>query len=499
MVERIEARSSGETWRADDAGTPVRLTFVAPAVFPSPLAMERSQRELRQLQRVTAPGVARIIDQGRSDDGRLFVATEVLDAPTLRGLVSRDGRLPFSRACRIVLEIGEALAEAQKVGVVHRDVSPDNVHVFPGDQVKVTSFSIAEPVTDQVFGAPEFLSPEQATGKPADQRSNIYSLGAVLYYAVTGRPPFEGDARTLLQKHQSEEPAPISQRASGLPLATDALLRKAMAKNPGRRHLTLRQFLKEVQDLAEQASAAATPAPAPTKPSVTPDDMARAKTIAIMPGSPGAASFAMPGTPAAPPVAMPSPAPMAVAHAPVAAAPRPAAPAGFVAPQAGAAAAAMAGTLGQGKAVVKAQEAQVVAKPAAVAKPGGAGQGGFRETMWFFKGEVASQQSAQGPAAGGEDAPANVLEDNKPLDDKYKDDGSLDAAGAKLSLKTGKTMMMKKVQLPKPDAMFGGPGDRMSETEFLDEMAERGRKRAYIVTGIIGGAILIALAYLILN
>jgi serine/threonine-protein kinase len=152
---------------------------------------DRALRELKQLGKVTSERIVHIIDQGRAADGRVYVATERLDgAISLEAMVARSGPLPIERAREIVLHVGEALTEAQKVGVIHRDVAPRNIFVGPGDRVKVGDFGLAEPVTDNVFGAPAFLSPEQAEGKPVDQRSNIYSLGAVFYFALTGEPPF---------------------------------------------------------------------------------------------------------------------------------------------------------------------------------------------------------------------------------------------------------------------------------------------------------------------
>ena len=161
-------------------------------------------------------------------------------------MVGREGPLSMERAKTIVLQVGEALTEAQKVGVIHRDVAPRNILVGPGDHVKVADFGLAEAVTDRVFGAPAFLSPEQAEGKPVDQRSNIYSLGAVYYFALTGKPPFAGDAASLMQQHLSAVPQPPSALRPGLGGDVDRVIQKALEKSGGRRHLTLRQLLTEV-------------------------------------------------------------------------------------------------------------------------------------------------------------------------------------------------------------------------------------------------------------
>lgn len=229
------------------AGQQVVVKLVPPEVLPTPAMADRALRELKQLAKVTSDRIVRVVDQGRLPDGRIYVVTERVDgAVTLEELIGREGPLPLERARSIVLQVGEALTEAQKVGVIHRDVAPRNILVGPGDRVKVADFGLAEPVTDRVFGAPAFLSPEQAEGKPVDQRSNIYSLGAVYYFALTGATPFVGDAATLMSQHLSAvAPAP-STRRPGLGADVDRVIGKALEKSGGRRHLTLRQLLTEV-------------------------------------------------------------------------------------------------------------------------------------------------------------------------------------------------------------------------------------------------------------
>ena len=229
-------------------------------MLPTTAMADRALRELKQLGKVTSERIVRVIDQGRLADGRVYVATERVDgATTLEELVGREGPLPLERAKSIVLQVGEALTEAQKVGVIHRDVAPRNVLVGPGDRVKVGDFGLAEAVSDRVFGAPGFLSPEQAEGKPVDQRSNIYSLGAVYYFALTGKAPFAGDAASLMQQHLSAMPQPPSSLRAGLGADVDRVILKALEKSGGRRHLTLRQLLTEVGATSTSGMPAAQP------------------------------------------------------------------------------------------------------------------------------------------------------------------------------------------------------------------------------------------------
>src|SRR5882724_8701310 len=251
-VSQIGGARSGEVWQAHDAqtGETVAYKLVVPAALPTPAVLERAQRELKQLQRSQSPRIARVIDCGKTPDGRLFVASELCQGESLEHLVARSGPLPLDRVKKIVAQIGEALLEGQKVGVVHHDLSPKNVLVDAQDQVKVINFSVAQPITDKVFGVPEFVSPEQAEGKPADQRSNTYSLGAIVLFLLTGTPPFNGaSAEAVLDQVLRGELSPPSQRGADLTPEIDRILLRAMDRNSSRRPLTLRQFLGEVASM----------------------------------------------------------------------------------------------------------------------------------------------------------------------------------------------------------------------------------------------------------
>src|SRR5262249_154794 len=145
--------ASGEVVRARDSqtGADVALKLVNPAVFPSPIAVERASRELRQLTRVNSERIARIVDLGKTPDGRFYVAPQLVDGIPLDRLLASDGPMSLARARGILLQIGEALTEAQKAGVIHRDVSPKNVLVAAGDRIRMINFAVPRPVTDKIF------------------------------------------------------------------------------------------------------------------------------------------------------------------------------------------------------------------------------------------------------------------------------------------------------------------------------------------------------------
>ena len=230
------------------------------AALPTPATFERALRELKQLQRAQGPRLARVLDFGREPDGGLFVVTELVSGQPLDRLVAGSGALTVDRAKKIVAQIGESLLEGQKVGVVHHDLSPKNVLVAEGDEVKVINFVAPVPVTETVFGVPEYLSPEQAEGKLVDQRSNTYSLGAIMTLLLSGRPPVEGPGRLFDFGSRPARGRLAAEPLDGRPHARDRSRRwQGDGQEPNRRPLTLRQFLTEVSALVPAEAAAARP------------------------------------------------------------------------------------------------------------------------------------------------------------------------------------------------------------------------------------------------
>jgi CubicO group peptidase (beta-lactamase class C family) len=203
------------------------------------------------------------------------IIMELLEGKSL-GQLLQDGPLPLPRARELALQVAEALGYAHSQEIVHRDIKPDNVMVLPGDQVKVTDFGIARilqpdtslqtiATTGMRMGTPSYMAPEQIEGKQIDARTDVYALGAMLYHMVTGRPPFEGsDALAVAVKHLQEEPVPPSQIDPAIPADWDALILKAMAKDPSKRFQSATDMQKAIASLGEEAgSPASTPRPMP--------------------------------------------------------------------------------------------------------------------------------------------------------------------------------------------------------------------------------------------
>jgi len=537
---QLGGRRTGEVYAADDtqSGQSVAVKIIAPAVFPTPLVAQRTERELKQLMKVGSDRVARIFDVGRMTTGageRMYVAMELVSGTPLLEIVAANGPLPVEAAVRLAMEIGEALAEAAKLGVIHRDVSPKNILVLADERsatrrVKLINFGIPTPVTDKVLGIPEFLSPEQAEGKPVDQRSNIYSLGELLYYMLVGTPPFIGEVDAVLRQQTQTPAPPPSQRAQGVvvPPDLDRLIVKALEKSSSRRHLTLRQLLGELEAILPQTQGVA--AQAPPRPLIMPAGPPPPRPTP--PASPAASGPVAPAAPAEHPAGKtmigmsswnPGPRPQAVIvpdrqpavivpdahpqHAPVVIKPQPHAVPPPAHPQTAPVLPARAVTqqptilahpqpmpppaspplpLPPQPPAMLAQP-QAPALPASQARPnpgpqsppksaprgkttGGqprAGRKGkFRETMWFKKGEL---DEAVATTAETPDAP--VKADELPIEDRYKDDGTLTADDRdRLSLHTGGTQVMPVIR------QQAVPGERMGEDDLVGEL-KGGRSR----------------------
>ena len=536
LQNRIGGTRGGEVWQATDSqtSTDVAYKLVAAAVLPTPTAVERALRELKQLTRAQNPHVARVLDFGKSPDGRVFVVSELVGGTPLDQMVRQGGPLPLERAKKIAAQIGEALLEGQKVGVIHHDLAAKNVLVGTNDDVKVINFPTPRPLSDTVFGVADYVSPEQAEGKLVDQRSNTYNLGAILMLMLTGEPPFTGpDEQAVLQSVLHDELVAPTRRNPGLSADVDRLVGKALERNSSRRPLTLRQFLNDIAGLSPPAPGATPGSTGGVTVGTGRPENNFAKTMMFAGGAPevqkliaeaaaaraeangsgGTPAFASSnGAGAGAPAESAQPAPAAAAAEPAPAPSNPvtettgtgrrghgaaiaatmvAMPAATPPPVANAAATSPGGEAKDKDAKDK-DAAAAAARAAGAAAKGNAVAGNnpnFRETLWFKKGDVdqmvadakakaaaagVQKGKASTPAAGEPEVP--LVDDTKPLEDRYVDDGSLTVEDRKkFSLRSGRTA----TALP----TVGGavPGARMSDNEMLDEIG--GGKRTMIIAG----------------
>src|SRR3954465_5819992 len=216
--------------------------------------VERLPREARAAAKLSHPNIVTVIDRGEAD-GRQFMVFEYVDGQNLKQLVESKGRLPVRTALELSIEIGRALAFAHDSGLVHRDVKPQNVLLGNGD-VKVTDFGIARSgdvsqgltQTGTVLGTSDYIAPEQASGRPVSELSDVYSLGVVVYELLAGEPPYKGESFLTVAMRHVNDPVPRIAGARGdVPLRLDAALRRAMAKAPEDRFESMSAFVKELE------------------------------------------------------------------------------------------------------------------------------------------------------------------------------------------------------------------------------------------------------------
>jgi serine/threonine-protein kinase len=226
------------------------------------LAVERFRREATTVAEIDNEHIVEIHDFGRTHDGRLYLAMELLEGETLDQVLAREKTMSVERTADILIQVGEALMEAHAIGYVHRDLRPRNVYLAvrrgKANFVKLLDFGLAKLVeTDaqaastslgMTFGDPRYMSPEQARGDRIDRRADIYQLGCVAYEMLTGQPPFVGNrVFDILSKQVTEVPAPLPTRRPGVPLWMEAAVAKMLAKDPDNRFATTTRMVEALR------------------------------------------------------------------------------------------------------------------------------------------------------------------------------------------------------------------------------------------------------------
>jgi len=230
----------------------------------------RFRREAQSAASLNHPSIVAVYDTGEDMAGSLpvpYIVMEFVDGRTLRDLLRDDRRLLPERAAEITDGVLRALDYSHRNGIVHRDIKPGNVMLTRAGDVKVMDFGIARAVSDsqltmtqtaQVIGTAQYLSPEQARGERVDARSDLYSTGCLLYELLTGRPPFTGDSPVAIAyQHVKEEPVPPSRVDPEVPAWADAIVLKAMQKDPGDRYQSAGEMRNDLQRALSGAPVAA--------------------------------------------------------------------------------------------------------------------------------------------------------------------------------------------------------------------------------------------------
>jgi eukaryotic-like serine/threonine-protein kinase len=222
--------------------------FVEDAKF-----VERFRREAKAAAGLNHPNIVGVYDWGQVGSEN-YIVMEYVEGETLKELVRRRGRLPGGEAVAIALELLAAVGAAHANGVIHRDVKSQNILIDRAGRVKVADFGIAQAgdpgMTEagSILGTAQYLAPEQARGEPVDERSDLYSVGVVLYEMLTGRVPFKGDsAVTVALKHVNELPPDPAGLVPGLPYSLNQIVLKALAKDPNRRYGSAAEFAADLR------------------------------------------------------------------------------------------------------------------------------------------------------------------------------------------------------------------------------------------------------------
>jgi serine/threonine-protein kinase len=258
-----------KVYRGQDTvlGRTVAIKILAPQYAEDQGFVQRFRREAQAAARISNQTIVSVFDTG-SDDGVHFIVMEYVEGRTLADYLTGGGRIMPDRAIDIGIDVARALEAAHAQGVIHRDIKPGNIMLDGQGDVKVTDFGIARVTataetvaqTAAVLGTASYLSPEQAQGQPVDVRSDIYSLGCVLFEMVTGRPPFPGDSPvTVASKHVLEQPTPPSQINQDVSPDLDAVILRALAKNPANRYQSATEMREDLERVKRGQPVEATP------------------------------------------------------------------------------------------------------------------------------------------------------------------------------------------------------------------------------------------------
>src|SRR5262245_40833069 len=269
VEQKLGAGAFGTVYRARDkvmkrmvAIKTIRLEGLAAAGADLEEMLKRFQQEAIAAGNLKHPNIVTMYDIGDAD-GMSYIAMECIEGPGLDKIIAAEGKLSVERAAALGAQVADALAFAHKGGVVHRDIKPANIMVEPGDRVKVTDFGIAKDtlsgehltMTGSLLGTPSYMSPEQAKGAPIDGRSDLFSVGCLLYEMVGGKKAFRGENITaLIFKIITEEPPPIRELDPNVPDEYVRIVQKALTKSADQRYQSGRELADDLLALTRAGS-----------------------------------------------------------------------------------------------------------------------------------------------------------------------------------------------------------------------------------------------------
>ena len=261
VTHLIDRGGMALVYRAQDLllSRAVALKILYPELSADPLFVERFRREAQAAANLSHPNIVPVFDWGE-DNGTYFIVMELIDGTSLDHELRGSKTLTPARSAVIAAQVASALGYAHRSGVVHRDVKPGNILITADGQVKVTDFGIAQAVSSEdlfaeagsVMGTATYFSPEQASGAPVDGRSDVYSLGVVLYEMLVGRPPFIGDSPVAVSSQHVNDPVPLpTQFNRDVPSDLEAIVMEALGKSPSQRYQSADEFRADLLRFSE--------------------------------------------------------------------------------------------------------------------------------------------------------------------------------------------------------------------------------------------------------
>jgi serine/threonine protein kinase/tetratricopeptide (TPR) repeat protein len=258
IIEELGKGGMGKVYKAVDTRIKekIALKLIKPEIASDKKTLERFGNELKLARKITHKNVGKMFDINE-EQGTHYITMEYVPGQDLKGLIKQTGQLAVGTSISIAKQICQGLSEAHKAGVIHRDLKPNNIMIDREGEVRIMDFGIARSLKEKgitgagvMIGTPEYMSPEQAEAKEVDHRSDIYSLGVMLYEMVTGRIPFEGDtALSIAMKHKGEIPRNPKEYNSQIPDELSGVVLKCLAKEKDERPKSVEELLSGLNNI----------------------------------------------------------------------------------------------------------------------------------------------------------------------------------------------------------------------------------------------------------